>query len=144
MFNELFNNDRTIPVLDSMMSFTQARHKMLTENIANIDTPGYRTQNLDAKAFQQQLAKAVAQQQEDRSAELSFESTTQIQPIGGGQLRFTPTREPAENVLFHDKTNARIERQMAMLAENTMMHQATTELLVGRYQSMLKAIRGQI
>jgi flagellar basal body rod protein FlgB len=54
----------------------------------------------------------------------------------------TPTTEPAENLLFHDHTNMRIEEQMAMLAENAMMHQTVTELLRGKFETMLKAIRG--
>ena len=56
----------------------------------------------------------------------------------------TPSEEPAENVLFHDDTNARVERQMAMMAENTMMHQLASELLRERFDGLLKAIRGNI
>ena len=143
LFNDLVNSG-SVPMLDSMLSFTQARHKVLTENIANIDTPGYQTRHLDAKQFQRDLATAVARKREEHTPGLRIESSQQVQQGSGGQLRFMPMREPAENVLFHDKTNARVERQMSMLAENAMMHQTATELLAGRYQSMLKAIRGQI
>ena len=142
-FNDLVNSG-SIPLLDSMLSFTQARHKVLTENIANIDTPGYQTKHLDARQFQQALATAVARQREERTSSLRLESSRQMRQAEGGQLSFTPQRGPAENVLFHDKTNARIEKQMSSLAENAMMHQTAAELLAIRYQSMLKAIRGQI
>lgn len=137
-------NSGNIPALDAMLSFTQAQHKVLTENIANIDTPGYQTRHLDPRQFQKALATAVARKREERSAGLNMESSSQVQQGRSGELTFTPTRDPAENVLFHDQTNSRIERQMAQLAENGMMHQTTAQLLAGNYASLLKAIRGQV
>jgi flagellar basal body rod protein FlgB len=62
----------------------------------------------------------------------------------GGRLKITPTEEPVENILFHDRTNARVEKQMSMLAENAMMHQTMSEMLRGRYEGILKAIRGRV
>ena len=46
----------TIPVLEQMVQFTQARHTVLAGNIANIDTPGYRTNDIN---FKQELDKAL-------------------------------------------------------------------------------------
>lgn len=142
-FNDLVNSG-SIPMLDATLSFTQAQHKVLAENIANVDTPGYQARHLDPKQFQRTLATALARQREGRSATLPIESSEQVQRGADGELRFTPMREPAENVLFHDRTNASIERQMSLLAENAMMHQTAAELLAGKYQSMLKAIKGQM
>ncbi len=142
LFNDVVNSS-SIPSLDAMLSFTQAQHRVLAENIANIDTPGYQTQRLDPKRFQRALASAAARQREERSSGLHIESTQQFEQERDGALSFSPTQDPADNVLFHDKTNARIERQMAMLAENAMMHQTVTELLNGKYTGLLKAIRGQ-
>ena len=61
-----------------------------------------------------------------------------------GRLIVTPGEVPPENVLFHDDTNARIERQMQQIAENTMMHQAATELLRERFEALQKAISGKL
>ena len=51
---------------------------------------------------------------------------------------------PPENILFHDGTNQRVERQMALLAENGMMHQTITQLLQDRFKGLNKAISGRI
>lgn len=136
-------NSGTIPVLEKMLAFTEARHRMLAENIANIDNPNYRAKQLDTAAFQRALRKAVTDRRECGSTGFSLPAAEQFHQDASGRLVVQPGEEPPENVLFHDQTNARVERQMAMLAENTMMHQAATELLRGQFESLLKAIRGR-
>lgn len=137
-------NRGTMPAMEKMLAFTQARHRMLTENVANADTPGYKTRHLDPQAFQRSLREALDTRKEKRSRSFEIRPTEQFRQDDFGRLSVTPTIEPAENILFHDKTNGRIERQMAMLAENAMMHQVVTELLQGRFNGLLKAIRGRV
>ena len=144
MLNELINGG-SVPVLDAMMSFTQARHRVLAENIANVDTPGYRTRDLDAGRFQAALGKAVARRnQGGGGGGLPIEDGAQFAQRPDGGLEFRADEQPAENVLFHDGTNVRIESQMAALAENAMMHQAASELLALQYNGMMRAIRGTV
>lgn len=135
-------NGGTIAAMEKMLAFTQARHRVLTENIANVDTPGYITRQLDPEAFQRSLRAALAGERSGGGFRLKgsdeFHTSTE------GQLVVTPSEEPAENILFHDQTNMRIERQMAMLAENAMMHQAVTELLRQRFDQLQTAIRGTV
>jgi len=137
-------NRGSIPAMDKMLAFTQARHQVLTENIANADTPGYKTKQLDAKAFQAALAKAMDRRGTSGSDPLTLPGGDQWHMDRDGRLVVTPTTDPAENTLFHDGTNARIERQMALLAENAMMHQTVAEMLRGKYEGLLKAIRGTV
>ena len=133
-----------VPALEKMLAFTEARHRVLTENIANVDTPGYVTRQLDPRMFQRALRKAIDASRESGDPVLHVESTRQFRTTADGSLEVTPVAEPAENVLFHDGTNGQIERQMAMLAENAMMHQTVTELLRSRFESMVSAIRGTV
>lgn len=136
-------NSDTIAVLEKALAFVEARHRVLTENIANVDTPGYRAKQLDVAAFQEALAKALARREENPSAPLELPASREFHTGPTGNLVVTPSEEPPENVLFHDGTNGQLERQMAMLAENAMMHRALTELLRGKYEGLLKAIRGR-
>ena len=136
-------NDGVMPALEKMLAFTQARHRVLAENIANVDTPGYKTKHLDPKAFQHALREALDSRKKTGSSEFRISGTDQVKQDEFGRLNFTPSEKPAENILFHDQTNIRIEKQMAMLAENGMMHQAITELLNNRLKSLTKAIHGR-
>jgi len=137
-------NRGALPAMEKMLAFTQARHRMLTENVANVDTPGYQPRHLDPEAFQRALAEALDTRKRTRSPSLQIRSSEQFRQDRSGRLAVTPTVEPAENILFHDHTNVRIEKQMAMLAENAMMHQVVTELLNDKFQGLLKAIRGRV
>lgn len=132
------------PAMEKMLAFTEARHRMLSENIANVDTPDYRTRHLDAGAFQRSLREALDTRERTRSRDFVLRPTGQVRQDAAGRLQVRPTHDPAENILFHDRTNIRIEKQMAMLAENAMMHQTTTELLRGRYEGLIAAIRGRM
>ena len=67
----------TLPVLEKALAFTEARHRVLVENIANVDTPGYRTKHLDAAAFQEALGKALAR----RTAQHPQRLRVSVQPI---------------------------------------------------------------
>lgn len=132
----------SIPLLEKTLAFTEARNRVLVTNIANATTPGYRTKQLDPAAFQAALKEAA----EQRAAGGSFEmpDTGQLRTDEAGLLAATPSEEPVENLLFQDGTNARIERQMALLAENTMANQVASQLLQNRFDSLSSAIRGRV
>jgi len=137
-------NRGVMPALDKMLAFTQARQRMLAENVANIDNPHYRTKQLDASAFQKALREALETQKETGSAHFRVSESSELKQDEQGHLIVTPSEEPPENVLFHDDTNASIERQMQQMAENSMMHQIATELLRERFGVLQKAISGKV
>lgn len=143
MFVSDITSGGAFPVLEKTLAFTEAHNRMLATNIANITTPGYRTKHLDVSAFQAALGEASKRRTEHGGA-FELRSTGQFEVDEVGMLRVSPTEEPVENLLFQDETNVRIERQMAMLAENTMMNQVTAELLKGYYSGITKAIRGRL
>jgi len=142
LFDDVVNRG-VMPALDKMLAFTQARQRMLAENIANIDNPHYRTRQLDTKVFQKALRKALDTQKETGSSAFRVSDDSEFGQDELGHLVVKPSEVPPENVLFHDDTNSRIERQMQQIAENSMMHQAATELLRERFEGLKKAIRGQ-
>ncbi len=58
-------NQSTIPLLEQVAAFGQRRHQVLAGNIANIDTPGYKTRDLPMQDFEQALARAVQVRREN-------------------------------------------------------------------------------
>ena len=137
-------NGGSIPAMDQTLTFLRARLEMIAENVANVDTPGYRTKHLDAKAFQQALGEAMRRRDPRPGSPFELPGTEQFRLDRHGYLQVTPTSEPQENILFHDGTEMSIERQMADLAETQMMHQTVVTLLKGRYDGLKKAIAGRI
>lgn len=143
MFLQDVTSGGAFPMLQKTLAFSEARNKVLAENIANVTTPGYRAKQLDVHSFQAALAKARENRQ-GNGGKFELPETNEVRLDDAGHLRVRPSHVPTQNLLFHDGTNASIERQMADLAENTMTHQATAELLKGYFDGVSKAIRGRV
>ncbi len=143
MFFENLLNHGSIPALATTLSFTEARHNMIAENIANLGTPDYKSKQLDTQMFQQALGEALDRRAEDPRKPFVLKER-QFQTGPGGTLKVTPSLRPPDNLLFHDGTNASLEREMADLAENAMTHQMTSTLLRDKFYGLRKAIRGRV
>ncbi len=131
--------------------FIESRHRVLAENIANIDTPGYARKRLDPEAFQASLKEAMERvdalspaQKRTGRALLDLRRNAQFSTNLRGDIEVKPEIEPAENILFHDGTNARLEALMSEVADNALSHQFVMNKLKGSYDGILKAIRGRI
>lgn len=124
--------------------FSEARHQVLAENLANINTPGYQTRRLDVSAFQRALQEAVDQADASGARTLNLRDTAQLRVGPDGQPEFRPVLEPAQNVLFHDGTNARLERLMSDVNENALSHELATSALRSRFDGLMRAIRGRV
>lgn len=133
---------KTISALEQMASFTQARQKVMAENIANVDTPGYLHKRVDLASFQQAMAEAMSKQ--SSGSPLSLVTTDQVQRDPAGSMVLRPAVEPGDNLTFHDGTNNRIETEMADMARNQMLHQMAAELLAKKYRGLEAAIRGRM
>ncbi len=143
MFISNLTDRGATPALVATLAYTQARHQVIAENVANWGNPNYKTKRLDRRMFQEALGRALDERGKDAGKPFQLPATDQFHTDARGSLRVTPTQRPAENVLFHDGTNMSVERQMADLAENAMMHEVTTTLLRGRYEGLRKAIQGR-
>jgi flagellar basal-body rod protein FlgB len=144
MYLANLTNRGAVPALINTLAFAEARHRMLAENIANWQTPEYKAKNLDVKGFQRALRRALDEKGKNASKPFVLADTPQVGTRVNGTLRVTPTRTQPGNVLFHDGTNASIDRMMTDLADNAMTHQAATQMLKGYFDAARKAIRGQL
>lgn len=131
--------------------FIEDRHRVLVENVANIDTPGYASKRLDPQAFRTSLKEAIERADALRAGEkrtgralLDLRGNAQFTTDSSGNVEMKPEVEPAANILFHDGTNARLETLMSEVADNSLWHQFIMNQLHGRYDGVLKAIRGRI
>ena len=143
MFESLMNRGVT-PALAATLSYTQARHRMIADNVANMSTPGFKAKRLDLDEFQNSLARALKQRGSDPNKPLVINGSRQVRTRHNGTLEVTPTMEPGANAVLHDGTNLSIEREMSNLASNAMLHEMTTTLLKGRFDGLRKAIRGRV
>jgi flagellar basal-body rod protein FlgB len=98
--------------LDRYMDLLSARQKLVASNIANADTPGYRTQDID---FQSEFLNAT-----------------------GGAPRVNEVNElPVKN----DGNNVSLDREARLLAENALRFQVASQLMKSQILAVRTAIQ---
>jgi flagellar basal-body rod protein FlgB len=137
MLANLFNST-TIPALGEVINFAQARQTVLAGNIANVNTPGYRLRDLSPTEFQQRLKEALAQsQQQNRPISPGLASS---QP--GDPLR--QVRASLENIVYHDNTNIDLEKQVAEMTKNQLLHNFALTIMTDQFQLLQSAISERV
>ena len=102
-----------------------ARYKLVAANLANIDTPGYRTRDLD---FRAELERAS---QESFAGENGLLSTAAFTPMAR-QVRGLVERP--------DGNNVSVERESLLLAEAQMKFNLGVQLLKDQFHTISLAI----
>ncbi len=143
MLFENIVNRGNMPVLQQVMAFSEERHKVLADNISNIDTIDYQMKDLDTEAFISSLSDAIEHRaSRGAGAPLEIKSSRYIEWDRNGRINTTAVNSEPENILFHDKNNRSVEKQMSELAKNGLMYNTAAELLKGQYDKLTMAIRG--
>jgi flagellar basal-body rod protein FlgB len=131
MFIDRLLNQGSTPLLEQMLHFTAARHRLIAEDVVNISTPGYHQKDLSLEKFQNMLAQRVEDAQNAAPGAMSFSDIT-------GEIE-----NPHHGLLFHDGQTRSMEQLMSDQAKNAMMHNMAIELLRHQFQIMQMALKGQ-
>ncbi len=115
-------------------------HSMIANNIANVDTPGFKRSEVN---FSGQLQKALAARAQ-AADELPLVQTDprDLQTTGVTSLdalRPQVTTDYATS-LRNDGNNVDIDREVALMAQNTIQYQGLAQVLQHEYAEMLDAI----
>ena len=139
------NNADVLPLLERVMQFAGQRHRLIVNNIANLNTPGYRPMDVSVEAFQAQHLIAVDARRENHGpfgGALKLEESNQVS-FTSNSLTLHP-EVSANSILFHDGSEKNIERTMQDLVENFSTFRLAADLLRNRVQLLETAIRGRI
>ena len=136
-------NTPAISMLERTVSFTEQRHEIILENLANADTPGYVQKDVPVQEFESALQQAMDRQQHSYSLGLTPQSTRHISFGPDNTVRITPT-EPRDVVAFHDGGVRSMEQLMGDLADNAEAHNMATAFLKTRYNWLQQAIQMRV
>jgi flagellar basal-body rod protein FlgB len=111
-----------IDLLQKYLSLASQRENLVTTNMANIDTPGFRTVDFD---FRSELQRAVNTESE---------------------AAFTPVVRPVSGLLARpDGNNVNLDREGMLLAEAQMQVRMGVDLIKSEFHRLLTAIgQGQM
>lgn len=121
--------------LKTRMQWHQARQKLLAENVANADLPGFKPHDLRQPSFNQALGSAIGR------VSLAVTDSTHI---GGGVLTASGS-DPTNARRFETTPSGNavnLEDEMTKVAENQSDYQLATSLYQ-RSMSLLKMAAGR-
>jgi flagellar basal-body rod protein FlgB len=121
------------PITEALGRFLDvdvARYKLIASNLANIDTPNFRTRDLD---FRAELARASAQAQTEQNAGGNFAYAS--------HTPYAPVARRVRGLLERpDGNNVSVERESLLLAETQMKFNLGVQLLKDEFHTISQAI----
>ncbi len=137
MLPDLFQST-SVPLLEQVVNFSQARHNVLAGNIANIDTPGYRTRDISPEMFQERLRDALQERDAlQRSQGLRAANPDGVDPVAGMSRNL-------ESILRHDGVNVGIEGQVTEIAKNQVQHNMALAIMNSQFRLLNTAISERV
>ncbi len=128
-------NDPTLKILAYALDGLSTRQKAIANNVANVDTPGYKAERVQ---FESQLQAAIRHSGDSGGLQLQ---TTNVRHLGH-TAPFEPsgiTITKQNNTMRNDGNSVDIDLEMTELAETTIRFQALSQL-TGMKISLLKNI----
>ncbi len=112
------------PLIQSLthaLDLTSLRQRIVSENIANIDTPGYQTRDID---FASEFKRALSEDETNPGSE-----TVAVHTLRGLEER-------------PDGNNVSIDRESLLMAQNQLQFQTGVALLRSEFSRLQLAISG--
>ena len=130
----------TTRMLEQTMDFTEQRHMVLLEDIANASTPGYVQRDMSVQQFQKSLRDAVKKQRESLNEFFEPQSNDTVDFDEGGSTVTAKPMEMPNAVPFHDRGVRSMEYLMSQMADNALAHNMAAQFLKSRFDTLAKAI----
>jgi flagellar basal-body rod protein FlgB len=138
--NEGIFHSTTIPVLEQVVGFAQARHVVLAGNIANLDTPGYRVRDLSVEDFQKRLKEAIGEANKPRPASTGSPGDMPTQR----QSKLAEISKNPKTILYHDDSNVGMEHQVTEMVKNQMLHNVALAIMASQFRLLEVAIAERV
>lgn len=126
--------DKTgVPRLRNALDLAAARQKLLTQNVANSETVGYKRKDIN---FQAELQAAMGS-----GGHLSMKTTRPGHVGGVAQTRTPKVNE--DKIPAGQKNGVDIDREMVNVAQNQMEYNVAAKLVRQKFDALRTAIRGR-
>ena len=137
MFNRIFDS-APVNLLEQALAGSSLRHKAISNNIANINTPGYKKQEV---SFEAELAAAVDTNGSQPTAQLTRTHSKHLLTNA-----VTPDayhiRTVNDTSLRTDGNNVDVDAEMAAMTKNSIFYNTVAQRINGYYTNIKLAIKG--
>jgi len=139
-----FDNDPVKQSLRSAMDLRWRRHELLSHNLANADTPGFRPHDLEFEAVLQNVVTkgGAGGPMAPVSHHPAFGAVMNTAATASGdrptEVQEIVTRSDVGDTL--DDNSVDIDKEMAKVADNSLYYQTSLELLRRRYAAVQRIL----
>jgi flagellar basal-body rod protein FlgB len=148
MLSSLFQSS-SLPVLEQVVNFTEARHGVLAGNVANLDTPGYRTRDLSPDLFQERLKDAI--ETKNHPELYKYEGDPFASPAENAKQRherelaaFRKVEDSTKSILRHDDGDVNMEQQVNEIMKNQQQHNLAISIMSAQFRMLRAAITERV
>ncbi len=137
MINRIIGNSQKVNIISKSLDAQMARNSVIANNIANVNTPGFRREEV---SFEDTLQKALSKR--------SLNGTkTNAKPLSLGSKKLSAlshkVSHPNDPTLPSGVNNVDIDKEMADLAENQIRFKYGVKMMGLHYQVLNAAIKGK-
>ncbi|RFU68853.1 flagellar basal body rod protein FlgB [Bacillus sp. V59.32b] len=123
----------TIQSLENALNYSSTKQKVISQNIANADTPHYKAKDVRFNSsFQNELESSInAYRTDNRHYDFKIKPTTHSGLITKNNMQYN-----------NNGNSVDVDQEMSDLATNQIYYNAVTDRISGKFQSMQNVIRG--
>ena len=131
-------NTKTLQAHQAALKFREMRQEIISSNIANYETPGYKAKRLD---FEEALARAL---DTDGQMQMNVDNGRHFDVGNGGFRNLKPeVYEDPTGITTENGNNVDREAELAKMAENKVMYDALVQLVNKKIGLMKYAIESE-
>lgn len=125
--------DSTFHTLESSLDYSTAKNRVISNNLANADTPHFKTKQVVFKDILNDAIRTSISTKTTHEKHISFQKN---QP---GSFRVVTNDHSIYN---HNGNNVDVEKEMAELAKNQLYYQGLVDRMNGKFQTLRMVIKG--
>ena len=130
----MINFDKALGFHVKALDVYGQRAKILSANVVNSDTPGYKARDIDFRDVLSQKQVQPARLEATEYDHIALSSGTTSQPT----LLYRTPLQPSL-----DGNTVDTQQEIAAFSENALRYQTTLQLLSGKFKGMIAALRGE-
>ena len=127
----LFSN--TFTLLERALDYSTVKQNVISQNIANVDTPNYKAKDVNFRAFLEEEKSKILSAKTTDPRHISFKSS----PASGSYI------VTSQNTKYNNSgNNVDVDQEMSELAANQIYYYAMIDRISGKFQTHQSVIKG--
>jgi flagellar basal-body rod protein FlgB len=146
MLSSIFQSS-SLPVLEQVVKFTEARHGVLAGNVANLDTPGYKTRDLSPELFQERLKDAIETKRHPETNKYEghpLDANDPQKQQARELAAFRKVEDSMKSILRHDAGDVSMEKQVNEIVKNQQQHNLAIGIMSAQFRLLRAAITERV